>query len=356
MNQVQDTQKDRVMKTLAIFGFLAVIILGVWLAVQIVKLMPQAFTSLASIADGVYNTRNAELMVETENSSVATGEVFNVSWNDIGTDGSYSFSYECTDGVSVTVVENTGSPVTLSCGETLTLGGDMTDVAVSINSERDRMVDVAYTIGFMRQGETEMLVASNNSVTVVNDSIPVDGMVAGEMSDEDMSDEDTSTETEEPIETEEEPVEVVEEPEVSTPLPPAPTVIETVIMETPVSDPNGRVDLAIRLVAVGQLNSEGDFVQRSRVDNDGRGAFQFEVRNVGTKTSDEWDFIATLTSGTEYNAPTQTPLKPQERVLFTLGYDNVGEDGISLIGARLRGGADTNSANNSFTWAVSVVE
>jgi len=39
MNQVTKEQKDQVMKTMAIVGFVAVIIFGVWLAVQIVSLM-----------------------------------------------------------------------------------------------------------------------------------------------------------------------------------------------------------------------------------------------------------------------------------------------------------------------------
>ena len=63
-----------------------------------------------------------------------------------------------------------------------------------------------------------------------------------------------------------------------------------------------------------------------------------------------------LTSGVEYEAPDQTSLKPQERVVFTLGYDNVGESGISSIGATIDSDEDINPANDSFTWAVSVIE
>ncbi len=334
---------------------MAVIILGVWLAVQIVSLMPQAFTSLASIADGVYNANGTpELTVSTDNSSVMSGDSFMINWTSIPGSGAYTFMYTCTDGVAVTITENTGSPTLVPCNDSVTLGNKMTSLEVMIDSERERMSDVEYAIAYFRQGEAEPVTISSNSITVINPSIPDGDTVA---IDESTEGEDESEDTPKPeVAGESTEVDPEPEPEVSTPLPPAPTVIETVVMETPVSDPNGRTDLAVRLVAVGHLASNGNFIPRANVDNDARGAFQFEVRNIGTKTSTAWDFKAMLTSGTEYDAPAQTPLKPQERVLFTLGYDNVGENGINLIGVTVRGGSDVNSTNNSFTWAVSVVE
>lgn len=348
MNQAPAPQKDRVMKTLAIFGFLAVIIIGVWLAVQIVNLVPQAFSSLASIADGVYNYQgDPELMVETENSVVTSNTPFMITWNKITQAGAFTFAYACTEGVSLTLRDNTGSLINQPCGENITLGNTMTDLEVTIASERNRFVDVPYTVAFYNRGETEPVVTSDNSISIVNPSIPEGGIVAGV---------DADNEVEEPAEEVPAVVEKPTAPSTPTPQPPRPTVVETIVMQTPVSDPNGQTDLAVRLVGVGHLASNGNFIPRGNIKTDARGAFQFEVRNIGTKTSTEWDFIAKLTSGTDYDAPAQNPLKPQERVLFTLGFDNVGDDGINLIGVTVRGGGDTKPANNSFSWAVSVVD
>ena len=116
MNQVTNEQKDQVMNTMAIIGFVAIIIFGVWLAVQIVGLMPQAFSSLASITDGVYNyeDENSELNVATDNSVVNAGTSFLVSWDTITADGLYTFTYNCTDGTSVDVLTQSGL-VTATC-------------------------------------------------------------------------------------------------------------------------------------------------------------------------------------------------------------------------------------------------
>jgi hypothetical protein len=349
MNQVNQPQKDRVMKSLAILGFLGVIALGVWLAVQIVSLMPQAFNSLASIADGVYNYQgDEELVVNTDNSTINSGENFSINWNEISTNGTYTFTYACTDGVSVKVTDNTGTLTSVNCDESLTLGNSATDLEVTIESERNRSSEVPYTLAFIAQGESDPLSVSENTITVLNPNIPDDNDVVVIVDDND-------TEDDAPAETPTTPSQPEDDPK-DTPNVNQPVFKETIVLTTPVSDPNGYVDLAVKIVAVGHLDSNGNFLPRGNIDSDARGAFQFEVKNIGTKTSNDWTFEAILTSGSKYQAPSQNPLKPQERVVFTLGYDDIGNDGISMIGATIKGGNDTNVANNSFTWAVSVVE
>ena len=284
MNQVQNNDKDRVMKTLAIVGFIAVVAFGVWLAVQIVSLVPNAFTSLASIADSVYNyDPTTEEVVDEED-------------------------------------DNRG------------------------------------IFGFGNNNEDE---DSNDVIVLTEDDFPEDNYFIGngEKMTTDSEDDEMDYYDEDDENGYEEPTVVTETSSEPTPyLPQEPQFIETVTYSVPTSNPNGYVDLATKIVAVGHITSSGNFVQGARMDNDTRGAFQFEVKNIGTKTSDEWDFVAKLTAGQTFKSPTQLALKPQERVVFTLGYDNVGEDGISVIAVNVQSDDDTNSENDSFTWAVSVVE
>lgn len=355
MNNVTREEKDRVLKILAIFGFLAVVIFGVWLAIQIVSIMPQAFSSLASIADGIYNYRETtELTVSTEKSVVYAGESFTITWENLSAPGTYAFSYACTEGVALDIRDAQGAIINVACDEAVILGSDVTHVDVLISSERQRFSDINYSISFTPKNGSKELV-SENMITIVNASIPESDTVASDDSDslddtvtDDMEDDEEDTTGAEP--------EVAGETTTNTNSTGGVEYVETVTYETPVSDPNGMTDLAVRLIAVGELDGDGDFRQRSNIDSEGRGAFQFEVKNVGTKTSDEWDFEATLTSGTKFKSDVQMPLKPQERAVFTLGYGNVGDDGISMIGVRIRGGADTNATNNEFTWAVSVTD
>lgn len=267
MNQVQNKDKDSVMKTLAIVGFIAVVAFGVWLAVQIVSLVPGAFSSLASIADSVYNYN--------------------------------PMAEEVDETASLPETEDDG----------IVLDPEL------FPSEEDPVTTIAGSIA-ENDGKTDSSGEKFVEPTII-----------------------TETPT-----------------QPSTPVYTGPQYIETVTYSKPTSNPSGYVDLAVKVVAVGHLTTQGDFTQRGNINNTARGAFQFEVKNIGTKTSDKWDFTATLTSGQKYKGPTQLPLKPQERVVFTLGYDNVGEGGISVIGAEVHSKEDVNNKNDSFTWAVSVVE
>jgi len=280
---------------------------------------------------------------------VNAGSSFVVSWDTITADGAYTFTYTCTDGVSVDVRTQSGL-VNATCGETLTLGKDITSTEVTIASERQRFADIEYVIAFIEQGEVDTLAISNNMITIVNPSIPESDVVLVE---------DTPEEPEVPTEPEPEVesavIEIEPEPEPAPVTPPVPPRTQTVY-SIPVSDPNGFVDLSARLISIGHVDENGNFSRRTTIDEDARGAFQFEVKNIGTKTSDDWDFEARLTSGVAYDAPLQNPLKPQERVLFTLGFDNVGDSGTSRIGATVKSDDDINNANNSFTATVRVIE
>src|SRR3989344_5263822 len=95
-----EDQKTAVIKALAIVGFIVALMFVAWLAVQAVRLVPVAFNTLASIANGLRNTdEKPDFALTTGTTLVNTGETLAISWTEPGTDGAYTFSYHCTDGV-----------------------------------------------------------------------------------------------------------------------------------------------------------------------------------------------------------------------------------------------------------------
>jgi len=358
MNQVTEEQKSALTKTMAIIGFVAAILFAVWLAVQIVSLIPSAFSSLASLADGVYNYREpAELVVVNENTVVNVGDEMTISWSETNTPGVYSFSYSCTEGAAVSLRQN-GDIVNAQCGEMVSLG-DTTETTVVVESEKQRFIDVPYTITFTpEEGEP---VRTDSKITVVNASIPaLAAVLEGEEDEIEETTEEVVTETESEVEETPEPEvagETTTEEEAPAPVAvPEPEVIEEIIYAIPTSDPNGDVDLVITYLGVGILTSNNTFVRAATIGTDQTGAFQFEVKNIGTKTSDEWSYEATLPSDIEYESGTQEPLKPNERAVITIGFDGIARTGTESFGAELAVEDDTNSRNDAFTWAVTVVE
>ena len=116
MTDSQHTKKDSILKSLAIIGFVSIIILISWLSIQFVKVVPEAFSSLASLAE-VLNQRKEvalenkvvfPLIVTSNKAFVNVSEPVRVSWGTTNTSGSYTFSYSCTEGVAVDLIEANG--------------------------------------------------------------------------------------------------------------------------------------------------------------------------------------------------------------------------------------------------------
>ena len=346
MNQVTPEQKDSVTKTFAVVGFIVAILFAVWLAVQIVSVIPSAFSSLASIADGVYNYNETQtLTVATQNSVVNTGEAFTLSWTEVTIPGAYTFSYKCAEGASASIRDTKGEIISLDCGTTLNLG-EKTTLDVIVNSEKQRFTDVTYTVTFKPENGVHESITTNAQITIVNVSIPTNVIVEDEV------------EEETPVTT----GTVAGESTTNTPTTGTtgltagtPTTIEEIIYAIPVSDPNGKIDLKVTYLGVGTLKGK-TFSRESTIDVDEQGAFQFAVQNIGTKTSGSWSFQAQLPAGIEYDSTSQVALKPNEKAIITIGFEGLTRVGTERFGAEVSTKNDVNTSNNDFTWAVNVVK
>jgi len=101
-------------------------------------------------------------------------------------------------------------------------------------------------------------------------------------------------------------------------------------------NPNGKADLGIHVLGTGILDPETNtFTTADIIKTTDRGAVQFEVTNLGTKTSEEWTFNAVLPTNPPhtFNSDNQQVLAPGERIEFTLGFDAVvhEEEGVITI-------------------------
>jgi hypothetical protein len=343
MNQVTHEQKDSVTKTFAIVGFVAAILFAVWLAVQIVSVIPSAFSSLASIADGVYNYNEKQtLTVATKNSVVNTGEAFTLSWTNLNRPGSYTFNYACTEGASVEVRSAQGNVIDLDCDTPFILG-EKTTLDVLVSSEKQRFVDIPYTVTHTPKNSKMDVTQTHSQITIVNASIPTGTIAVEETKEEETVEGEVAGESTSS-----------EEPEVAY-VAPKPKVVEEVIYAIPTSDPNGKVDLEVTYIGVGTLVGK-TFSRAATIATDEQGAFQFAVRNIGTKTAKSWSYDAQLPAGIEYTSGPQADLKPNEKAIITIGFEGLSQTGTEKFGATVTAKSDVNKNNNSFTWAVEVVE
>jgi hypothetical protein len=340
MNHVTEEQKSSATKALAIVGFLVVIIFAVFAAVQVVRFIPSAFSSLASLADSVYNYREKEqLTVATKETVVNAGDSFTITWNKLRQSGSYAFSFACQDGVSLEARIG-GAILPLTCGESTDLG-DVTSLEVRPSSEKERFVDLSYTVTFTPEKNPSAIKSQDGKVTVVNATIPVTGLA------ENPAPQTTTGETA-PANT------PATKPAKPTYTAGTPVTVTKYVYTLPVSNPKGTTDLAVTYLGVGTLTGT-TFIPQTRIDRDTVDAVQFQVKNIGTKTSGEWSFTADLPGGSTYESKDQAPLKPNERAVITLEFGELAHSGSEKISVEIDTKNDAHANNDEFTKTIKVV-
>jgi len=338
-NQNEQAGKDRILKSFAVAGFIAIIIIISWLGIKFVSVLPNALTSLASIADTVYNYKKPEIVAVVNKSTVTNGETVSFSWQVPSQKGTFAISYACMTGVSVEIKDGADIRL-LNCDTNYNIGA-VSGIDLTVFSERNRYTDIAFTVDFIPTNAPEPTASDTRKVTVINSLIAADTGTTVEVTPPATPSTPASTTTPPTTPT--------------TPAVPPKKYVHVPIYGIPVSDPNGTTDLAARFITLGTFSSSNVFTQSTAINRNSTGGIQFEVKNIGSKTSNPWTYIMTLPNGTMYTSPQQIPLKPNERTVITIGFPM---DGVSAgtksstVVITVMG--DNNLRNNSFTATIVV--
>lgn len=343
MNNVTPEKKTNVLKSLALIGLFAVVVLLAWLSVQIVKVMPSALTSLASLADSVYSYEpksDKEIELQPINSPVISGDETTIAWNRTSKTGTYTLSYECRDGLSLDIKSDNNEFTGAECDKSYDLGSvDSTQVIV--NSEKKGEVDLVYTVSYFKTNSPKSTIQTTKSVVIENTRLTTDA--------------ETITEEVEEPETPTKPEVAVETPTTPALKPGTPTTQVYTYNYFPVSDPKGFTDLEVTYIGIGEQVS-GTFINTGLLRFEKAGAIQFAVRNIGTKTSDAWTFESTLPGDISYQSGEQVALKPNERAVLTFQFPAVSNTELQSFSIKTDTTSDKVSSNNSFTWSTIVIK
>jgi len=351
MEHSSETREPRraAIKLLAIVGFFALLAVIAWGAVQAVRAFPNAFSSLASIAESIQGYSKDELEITLEKNIVNAGETFKVTWTDMKADGVYHFGYSCVEGVILSVRTDESMLREIACTENLELPKEANGLFVSANSKAQRFSDLTFSVRFDAKNGVDQI--ADDSVTIVNATIAMQNATP------------TTTPDVSPITTAPVATTTPEIPKPVVPTPPKPVVTAqpskpvtspqvgtTIVSIIPVSDPNGFVDLKMNFVAAGKM-SGSTFTPVSAYDTDDRAGLRFEVKNIGTKRSGTWTYTIELPEG-KYTSDAQSSLEPNERAVFTMSFDFESNKNSVTLKGETEEKNDTNSRNDSFSWSV----
>ncbi len=346
-NNTVERDKNRILKSLAIAGFIGLIIVIAWLGIKLVQVLPNAFGSLASLADSVYNYEPPTVTASSNKTTAAVDETVTLTWEGPKTAGSYAFSYQCAEGLALDMRASDGAVKSLMCDTNYSIG-DVTSLEVVAMAEKTRFTDLKYRIDYIPSGKTEPTASDENTIVVLNATI---GSTPTETA---TSTPATSTPPVAVATTT--PTKPTTPVKPTTPTKPASTTyVQTPVYGIPTSDPKGYTDLAVTIIGAGTLEGR-TFTRVTKLDNDKNGAVQFSIHNLGTKTSDRFTYEVKLPNGETFTSGVQSPLKPNERAVLTLGFLPEDVTGTKSYSVRVTTASDKVSSNNTANAKIEITQ
>jgi hypothetical protein len=331
---------NTVVRVLAIFGFVAVIVIGMWGAVTLARGVPGAFSNLAAAfvsLTSVFVPAGETITVSAPSLTVQAGTPITLSWTHEkqNAQGSYTFRYDCVDGAYFASPTASGQDATVYCNVPFNFLNSHDSVTLTPFSTKNRFTDVTVYIDFTPNGSSAATVTGKTTLTIENDNFATSPGTT------------TPTTPSQPA-----------TPPTHT-LTPGQTTSQTYPLSggIPVSNPNGSVDLTAKILEVGVVDkSTGQFISsstpsRSATANSGqyRLAVRFVIENDGTKTSPQFDFNAVLPTLPLYifSSPMQQALAPGDRIEFTLGFDSFNAAGDGQITVNVDPAGRINELNKT---------
>lgn len=315
----QESSNKTLKNVLAIAGFIILLAIGIWSAIQVIKFVPRLFGDTGvsnTVSDSNIVLGNRDILVRLTPETVQSGEAVLVEWARNGSleEGVLSFSYACTEGFYFQVA---GRPV--ACNAPLKL--PLTDtslevVAISARALVEAPLAITYTnADGVSVRDTKTLTVTND--TVATDTVDQDGKEGTVLTETPT----TSTETRTPIEPK--PKTQVAAP--VTTYKPTPKPVVTTVKVPRQSDPYGTADLKVEMVAIGEINHYGAFEHKHLVNVYARGGAKFKVTNLGTKATGPWYFAATLPTqgGYPYSSGPQPSLNPGSSTEIFVTFDQL---------------------------------
>ena len=271
---------DLFLRTIAVIGLVAVLILGAWGIIQLAIAIPGLFSSNGS-STGTTTVQKNSLSV-TSPSSIFSGQTAQVSWalkNPATAQYSYTISYACQNGLTLNVPVPTGSYNPVPCNTPfnyVNASAHMTVVPVITGTESVPLV-LTVNATLLSSGT---VVATGTSTTLVTPSTP------------------TKPATTKPAATK-----PAAKPSSSQATTYYPAATRAALFGYP--------DLAVTVTSVAPSGS--------------RTTVQFTIANVGTNiVNSGWTFNASLPINGSYTfaSQPQQALYPGDKIVYNLSFDN----------------------------------
>jgi hypothetical protein len=293
-----------------ILGIVVIILLIVgsaWTLREVVPSFSRTFSSLgAALSAFTHIFIPAEQLSLTAEPPVAlSGEAIKLSWTHVSKreEGTYSLSYPCQTGVYLGLKTESGDS-TLLCDTESGIKSTDNTLDIVAYSERDGSLEFPISLSYTHPSGKPPI-STSLSVILIGSGAKVE----------------RPKETKAPVKESN-----VTKPEAHTPGSRTEKTYTLGASSTPTAVIGGKPDLVPKILEVGVIDKTTNvFTATSSLFVGDRIAVRFEVENIGTADSGNWQFSAVLPTIPMhiFESEGQQSLAPGDRIEYTLGFDNV---------------------------------
>ncbi|HMP67307.1 MAG TPA: CARDB domain-containing protein [Candidatus Paceibacterota bacterium] len=271
----------------------AIVIVVIILAFAVVKIIPMAFSSFASIGNWMsspFSKNKIEVVVNNPN--LIDGDKFLISWNYKPEEvGEYKLTYKCVEDFRLILKSDADSTQFILCNTRYPLPNNQSSIELEADlARKNSFIDLPIEIVYIKSSDQQIEASGEVVITVQNNE--------GQAPTGDIAATTITTET------------------VSTvPTTPAQTSTSS---QQPLSVAPAPVAILPADLAVSNPTVLGNRI------------LQFTVSNIGGRTTGNWFFTYNLPGLSTELSPMQPQLAPGQGIRYTLTFDNV-VNGVVVI-------------------------
>ena len=306
--------KETGIRILAIVGLAAILGIAALVVVRTYHYLPpiaeRAYSAVVSFSS-IFRP-GEKLVLESSKLNISSGEAFTLTWTKSGkTEGSYSLSYPCKKGMSLSVSGGTNQKV--ACDSPFAITSEKNSASLKAFSTENRFTDTKITLTFTPKDSKESAIVASVLMLVNNTSIA--------------SNSTTTTAVKPPVKTT--PITKTSSTSSSTTTTVAGTKTEkTYPINTggTTNTQTGSTDLVPTILETGIIDKlTNSFIATTTLRAYDRIAVRFEIANKGGRATGGWYFSAVLPTYPSYifQSDGQQSLEPGDKIEFVIGFDHV---------------------------------
>ncbi len=308
-----------------------ILIVLFFISIGIVRFIPKALSSLASVNVTSLFKSNPKLQVTLDKKEVADGDSFIISWKNNTEDkaGSYTFGFKCIEGIKISYISERGERPVI-CESTFPLPNNTSSYTFKANSSLRETTTLPLNISLWDDNTETLKLSESISLNILKGSNTTNQASTNTSSDD--IDRDTNTDR---------------EPTKTTTI--DLTTDNKADTDTSYFPEKSTPDIQVRLVKVGIVDKNNNFTETKTISTNDKVLITFVVSNEGTAPTGPWKLKTllptTVASDRNYISKTQPSLKPGDSFEMNLAFDSFDPSANKIV-IEAQSSTDTNTINN----------